>query len=176
MLSSSADHGAYLLDQAWVTTWETLQGFLLAILLGIPVAVLLAGSRIAEKMIYPMLLAINSLPKVAVAPILVVWMGFGQLPKVVMVLLLCFFPIVLAATALPIRRPDECREDPAEPRRASGDPRRLRRPRPRRRGRRPARPPDEFRHSNPRQRPGPHRRPRTAYLSPVGTHPHVRVY
>ena len=49
-----------------------------------------------ERTVYPLLLMVNAVPKIAVAPILVVWMGFGQLPKVVMVFLLCFFPIVIS--------------------------------------------------------------------------------
>lgn len=88
----------YLLDQTWVTLVETVQGFALAIVIGVPIAMLIASSRLVEQMIYPILLAINAAPKVAIAPLLVVWMGFGQAPKVVMVVLLCFFPIVLSTT------------------------------------------------------------------------------
>lgn len=99
VVESLNENRAFLLDQTWVTLLETVQGFVLAILLGIPVAVAIAGSRIVERMIYPLLLAVNSVPKVAIAPILVVWMGFGQLPKVVMVVLLCFFPIVLSTAS-----------------------------------------------------------------------------
>lgn len=88
----------YLLQQTWVTLVETMQGFLLAIVIGVPIAMLIASSRLLEQMIYPILLAVNAAPKVAIAPLLVVWMGFGQAPKVVMVVLLCFFPIVLSTT------------------------------------------------------------------------------
>lgn len=90
---------AYLLQQTWVTLVETVQGFLLAIVIGVPIAMAIAGSRLLEQMVYPLLLAINAAPKVAIAPLLVVWMGFGQAPKIVMVVLLCFFPIVLSTTA-----------------------------------------------------------------------------
>lgn len=99
VLDTLVEQREILLEHTWVTAWETIQGFVLAIVLGIPFAVLLAGSRVFEQMVYPLLLTVNSLPKVAVAPVLVVWMGFGQAPKVVMVLLLCFFPIVLATAA-----------------------------------------------------------------------------
>lgn len=88
----------YLLQQTWVTLVETVQGFALAIVIGIPIAMLIASSRLVEQMIYPILLAINAAPKVAIAPLLVVWMGFGMAPKIVMVVLLCFFPIVLSTT------------------------------------------------------------------------------
>lgn len=88
----------YLLEQTWVTLVETVQGFALAIVIGIPIAMAIASSRLLKQMVYPILLAINAAPKVAIAPLLVVWMGFGQAPKVVMVVLLCFFPIVLSTT------------------------------------------------------------------------------
>ncbi|GAB3251992.1 ABC transporter permease [Kineosporia babensis] len=99
VLNTLAERWAVLLEHTWTTAWETIRGFALAIVLGVPFAVLLAGSRIFEQMVYPLLITVNSLPKVAIAPILVVWMGFGAGPKIVMVLLLCFFPIVLATTA-----------------------------------------------------------------------------
>jgi len=88
----------FIMVQTWVTLVETLQGFILAILIAVPLATIIASSKVVEQMIYPLLLAINAAPKVAIAPLLVVWMGFGQAPKVVMVVLLCFFPIVLATT------------------------------------------------------------------------------
>lgn len=93
-----AENPTYLIQQSWVTLVETVQGFLLAIVIAVPIAMLIASSRTVEQMLYPILLAINAAPKVAIAPLLVVWMGFGQAPKVVMVVLLCFFPIVLATT------------------------------------------------------------------------------
>ncbi|NUR29196.1 MAG: ABC transporter permease [Catenulispora sp.] len=91
----------FLMSQTWVTLLETVEGFALAVVVGIPIAMLIAGSRLLEKMIYPLLLAVNAVPKIAIAPILVVWMGFGQLPKIAMVFLLCFFPVVIStATGL----------------------------------------------------------------------------
>jgi NitT/TauT family transport system permease protein len=83
------------------TLAETLQGFGLAILLGIPAAVAIAYSRLLESTIYPVLIALNAIPKIAIAPLLVIWMGFGSGPKVTMVVLICFFPIVIStATGL----------------------------------------------------------------------------
>lgn len=89
----------FLMQQTWVTLLETVEGFALAVVVGVPIAMLIASSRLLEKMIYPLLLAVNAVPKIAIAPILVVWMGFGQLPKIVMVFLLCFFPIVISTAA-----------------------------------------------------------------------------
>lgn len=83
------------------TLYETLAGFGLAILGGIPLAVAIAYSRFLERTIYPVLLALNAVPKIAIAPILILWMGFGVGPKVVVTLLLCIFPIVIStATGL----------------------------------------------------------------------------
>jgi NitT/TauT family transport system permease protein len=83
------------------TLVETLEGFGLAIVLGIPAAVAIAYSRLLEATIYPVLIALNAIPKIAIAPLLVIWMGFGPGPKVTMVVLICFFPIVIStATGL----------------------------------------------------------------------------
>jgi NitT/TauT family transport system permease protein len=86
----------YLLQQTWVSFLETILGFGLAIVAGVPIALLIVRSVILERLVYPLLLAVNAIPKIAIAPLLVVWWGFGQLPKVLMVLLVCFFPIVIS--------------------------------------------------------------------------------
>jgi NitT/TauT family transport system permease protein len=92
---------SYLPEQTWATLLETLEGFGLAIVVGFALAILIAYSRSLERSLYPLLVAFNAVPKLALAPILVLWMGFGSGPKVVMVLLLCVFPIVLStATGL----------------------------------------------------------------------------
>lgn len=101
------------------TLVETLEGFALAILLGIPVAVAIAYSRLLESTIYPALVALNAIPKIAIAPLLVIWMGFGSGPKITMVILICFFPIVLStATGLkstPVEHLDLVRSLAASP-------------------------------------------------------------
>ena len=66
-----------LLEEAWVTALECIYGFLLAMGIGIPIAVVMTYSRIANLMFYPLLVASQSIPKVAVAPILLVWFGTG---------------------------------------------------------------------------------------------------
>jgi NitT/TauT family transport system permease protein len=90
------DQPGVLLSETGTSLLETIEGFLLAIVIGVPIALLIVRSAVLERLVYPLLLMVNSIPKVAVAPLLVVWMGFGQWPKVVMVLLLCFFPIVIS--------------------------------------------------------------------------------
>jgi NitT/TauT family transport system permease protein len=87
----------YLLEQTGVTLTETLLGFGLAVPIGLLIGILIASSRTIERMFYPSLVALNAVPKLAFAPLLIVWLGFGQLPKVLMAVLLCVFPIVIAS-------------------------------------------------------------------------------
>ncbi|MEU4601456.1 ABC transporter permease [Kribbella sp. NPDC023972] len=96
VLRTFLDQPAYLLQETGTSFLETIEGFLLAIVIGIPIALLIVRSVILERLVYPLLLMVNAIPKIAVAPLLVVWMGFGLWPKVVMVLLMCFFPIVIS--------------------------------------------------------------------------------
>ena len=90
-----------ILGHSAVTLYETLAGFALAIVIGIPLAVAVVYSPILQKTIYPILLALQSVPKVAIAPLLALWIGFGVWPKIIVVFLVCFFPIIVAtATGL----------------------------------------------------------------------------
>jgi NitT/TauT family transport system permease protein len=89
--------GPDLLAQAIPTTVATIGGFLLSAVFGIAAAVLIAGSRTIESYIYPLLVFSQSIPKVAIAPLFVVWFGFGLFPKVLSAFLLGFFPVVVSA-------------------------------------------------------------------------------
>ncbi len=80
-------------------------GFAGAMALGIPLAVLMVASRALENSLYPLLVGSQGVPKVALAPVLVVWFGFGVLPKVIMAMLIAFFPIVIN-TAVGLRSID----------------------------------------------------------------------
>jgi NitT/TauT family transport system permease protein len=88
-----------------VTGGETLAGFGLAIVLGIPLALTVAFSSVLRKTFYPAAVTLEMVPKIAFAPLFVTWLGFGYLPKVIIVFLVCFFPIllngILAFTSLP---------------------------------------------------------------------------
>jgi len=86
-----------LLAQSVPTTIATVQGFILSALFGIPMAMLIVGSRTVESYIYPLLVFSQSIPKIAIAPLFVVWFGFGMLPKVLSAFLLGFFPVVVSA-------------------------------------------------------------------------------
>jgi len=78
------------------TGYATLGGFGLSILFGIPIAMLIAYSRLVESYVYPLLVFSQSVPKIAIAPLFVVWFGFGIFPKVISAFLLGSFPVVVA--------------------------------------------------------------------------------
>ena len=84
-----------LMFNGGVTLSEVLIGFCVSILVGVPLAVLITYSRVAEKAIYPLIVASQTIPKVAIAPLLMAWFGYGLTPKIVIVVLLSFFPIVI---------------------------------------------------------------------------------
>lgn len=79
------------------TGGEVLLGFGLAIVVSIPLAALLAQSALAERILHPVLVASQTIPKVALAPLLVVWCGFGLMPKILIAFTICFFPILVDA-------------------------------------------------------------------------------
>jgi NitT/TauT family transport system permease protein len=85
-----------LLHEGLVTTYATLGGFGLSIAFGIPMALMIAYSRTVESFVYPLLVFSQSVPKVAIAPLFVVWFGFGIIPKIIAAFLLGFFPIVVS--------------------------------------------------------------------------------
>jgi NitT/TauT family transport system permease protein len=86
-----------LARQSWPTTYATICGFLLSALFGIPVAMLIAGSKMVESYVYPLLVFSQSVPKIAIAPLFVVWFGFGIFPKIISAFLLGFFPVVVSS-------------------------------------------------------------------------------
>jgi NitT/TauT family transport system permease protein len=90
---------AELVQHTLVTLYETLAGFALAIAVSIPLAVAVVYSPLLQNTIYPILLAMQSTPKVAIAPLLALWIGFGAAPKIIVVFLVCFFPIVVATAS-----------------------------------------------------------------------------
>lgn len=88
-----------LVTEGWVTLQETVLGFLLALLVGIPMAVAIANSRVLNLMFYPLLVALQSVPKVALAPIILVWLGTDIASKLAIVWLVAFFPIIIDTAA-----------------------------------------------------------------------------
>jgi NitT/TauT family transport system permease protein len=88
-----------LASEGWVTLKETLYGFLLAVAVGIPIAVAISNSQTLNLMFSPLLIALQSVPKVALAPILLVWLGTGMESKLAIAWLVAFFPIVVDTAA-----------------------------------------------------------------------------
>src|SRR5437762_11654887 len=82
--------------ESLVTTYATLGGFALSIAFGIPMALMIAYSRTVESFVYPLLVFSQSVPKIAIAPLFVVWFGFGIIPKVIAAFMLGFFPVVVS--------------------------------------------------------------------------------
>jgi ABC-type nitrate/sulfonate/bicarbonate transport system permease component len=92
---SLVQNTSLLASNALVTLQEILVGFAIGAAAGIALGVLLSSSRLVERAVYPWLVASQMVPIVAVAPILVVWFGFTIIPKVLVVALVGFFPIVV---------------------------------------------------------------------------------
>ena len=86
-----------LLVNGMVTAQEIVLGFGMSVVIGIPLAVLVVYSRIFERVAFPFMVSLQTIPKVALAPILVMWLGYGILPKVMVAFLISFFPIVIGA-------------------------------------------------------------------------------
>jgi putative hydroxymethylpyrimidine transport system permease protein len=84
-----------LADNAWVTLQEVVLGFLCAVAAGLGFALLLHLSETLRRAFYPLLVASQTVPVIVVAPILVVWFGFGIGPKLAIIALICFFPITV---------------------------------------------------------------------------------
>ncbi|MGB6538534.1 MAG: ABC transporter permease [Xanthobacteraceae bacterium] len=95
ILQAMDTNSAVLLKQTWATTVEILLGFALSIAIGVPLALAIYLWRPFARSIYPLLVSSQAVPKVAVAPLFLVWFGFGLLPKVLIAFLIAFFPVVI---------------------------------------------------------------------------------
>lgn len=80
----------------YVTLLEVIFGFTLGALIGIPLALSIFYSRAFERAIYPILVGLQTVPKVSLAPILVLYLGYGWAPKIVLAFMISFFPIVIS--------------------------------------------------------------------------------
>ena len=86
-----------LIYYTYITGSETVIGYAISVVLGVPLGLSIAFSSILRRTLYPLCVSIEMVPKIAFAPLFVSWLGFGLLPKVIIVFLVCFFPIVLNA-------------------------------------------------------------------------------
>ena len=79
----------------YATLNEALIGFIISILVALILAILMDNVKIIKKCIYPILVVSQTIPIIALAPLFVIWFGFGIMPKIIVVVLVCFFPIVI---------------------------------------------------------------------------------
>jgi NitT/TauT family transport system permease protein len=94
-------------DNSFVTLWTTLAGFLIATVFGLLLGIGVGWHRALYAGIYPVLIGFNSVPKVAVVPVLILWFGIGEIPAVLTAFLISFFPIVVnVATGLATTEPE----------------------------------------------------------------------
>ncbi|MBL8589950.1 MAG: ABC transporter permease [Methylobacteriaceae bacterium] len=89
--------GAMLWTHAKVTLAEILAGFALTVVLAIPLGLLIALSRLARQTLYPPIMLLQLVPKIAVAPLFLVWLGFGMESKILLTTLMTFFPLLIAS-------------------------------------------------------------------------------
>jgi NitT/TauT family transport system permease protein len=98
---------APIVDNSFVTLWTTLAGFLIATAFGLALGIAVGWHRALYAGIYPVLIGFNSIPKVAVVPVLILWFGLGEVPAVITAFLISFFPIVVnVATGLATTEPE----------------------------------------------------------------------
>ena len=85
----------FFLKQSLYTLWTTMAGFLIALVLGVGFGIAIVYSRILENTLYTLLVAFNAVPKVALAPLFVIWLGTGSEPKIAIAMLIAIFPILI---------------------------------------------------------------------------------
>ncbi|WP_353171774.1 ABC transporter permease subunit [Paracandidimonas soli] len=88
-----------LLHHAYPTVWESVVGFIIATFLGVALAALLSASRLMRSMLYPNVVFFQLIPKIALAPLFIVWLGIGYESRLTFSVFISFFPIVIAALA-----------------------------------------------------------------------------
>ncbi len=95
------------LNHTWITLYETLGGFALSIVVGVPLAVLIVYSPALKSALYPLIVLTQAVPKIAIAPVLLLVVGHGEFPKVIVAFLVAFFPVVVdTATGLAATPPE----------------------------------------------------------------------
>jgi NitT/TauT family transport system permease protein len=86
-----------LLHHGWVTVYEMIAGYALAVVVAVPLAIAITSSRTFDELVTPTMLFFQIVPKVAIAPLFLVWFGVGATPKILVAFLISFFPIVIDA-------------------------------------------------------------------------------
>ncbi|MGE0062510.1 MAG: ABC transporter permease [Xanthobacteraceae bacterium] len=86
-----------LIHHGWVTVYEMIAGYALAVAVAVPLAIAITSSRAFNELVMPTMLFFQIVPKVAIAPLFLVWFGVGATPKILVAFLISFFPIVIDA-------------------------------------------------------------------------------
>jgi NitT/TauT family transport system permease protein len=98
---------APIIENSWVTLWTTLVGFAMATVFGLLLGIAVGWHKAIYAGIYPLLVGFNSVPKVAVVPVLILWFGLGEVPAILTAFLISFFPVVVnVATGLATTEPE----------------------------------------------------------------------
>nr|UOZ97499.1 Riboflavin transport system permease protein RibX [Cupriavidus sp.] len=101
------EYRAPIISNSWVTLWTTLVGFALATVFGLLLGIAVGWHKAIYAGVYPLLVGFNSIPKVAVVPVLILWFGLGEIPAILTAFLISFFPIVVnVATGLATTEPE----------------------------------------------------------------------
>jgi ABC-type nitrate/sulfonate/bicarbonate transport system permease component len=87
---------ALIAHHAWATLIEVAVGLSLSVVIALGVAVLMDNFTTVRKSLYPILIISQTIPVIAVAPLMIIWFGFGYLPKIIVIILMCFFPIAVS--------------------------------------------------------------------------------
>jgi len=96
---ATAEGMAFFPNHIWVTFYETVVGFILAIVIGIALGMAIVQSGFFRDAVYPLLVISQVLPKVAIAPLFVLWFGYGLFPKIALTFVIAFFPVVVNTIA-----------------------------------------------------------------------------
>jgi NitT/TauT family transport system permease protein len=83
----------------WATLVEIIAGFLFGVIAGLVIGAMISLIPVLERLVYPYLVALQTLPKVAIAPLFIIWFGYGLTSKVVITALVCFFPVLVSVIA-----------------------------------------------------------------------------
>lgn len=99
IVTEGLNRSASITPHFWITSCEATVGLAAAILVAIPLGLLFSYSTFLRRSFYPLLVFIDEVPKIAFAPILITWFGFGLEPKMILTFIVCFFPIFLNSMA-----------------------------------------------------------------------------
>lgn len=95
ILAEIPQWGGAVLKNAWTTLFTTVVGFLIALVLGVLIGFIIGYSKLASLTLYPLLIGFNTIPKVALVPLMSIWFGIGAIPAVLTAFLLAVFPIAV---------------------------------------------------------------------------------